>query len=285
MAAIGGIDHLVIVVADLDRAEAAYRKLGFILSPRAQHSDLMGTANHTIMLQDDYFELLGIRMPTESNIRWREALSHAEGLAGLATQTFGAPDAQAAWRAQGFAPSDVRAFARAVTRSNGMKMEAKFEMTSLPNGTLPGASIFACAQLTRDAVWLPELMDHPNTAQAIRKFTIATPDPAKDAAVWERALPASTSRAVEGGMQIRVARNAIDFIDPKTAGSRFGFTDPEDRARAMAIEFGVKDVATCRAALAKIGVTARTSAHSLMVSAKDACGVTLDFVAAEAPLQ
>src|SRR5947209_5881545 len=54
---ISGIDHLVIGVNDLDRAKAAYRRLGFKLSPRAVHSAAMGTANHTIMLERDYFEL------------------------------------------------------------------------------------------------------------------------------------------------------------------------------------------------------------------------------------
>jgi hypothetical protein len=40
---------------------AAYRRLGFTLSPRATHSAAMGTANHTIMLENDYFELLSVR--------------------------------------------------------------------------------------------------------------------------------------------------------------------------------------------------------------------------------
>jgi catechol 2,3-dioxygenase-like lactoylglutathione lyase family enzyme len=63
-AAITGIDHVVIAVDDLDRAEAAYRRLGFTLSPRAVHSATMGTANHTIMLEHDYFELLAVLTPT-----------------------------------------------------------------------------------------------------------------------------------------------------------------------------------------------------------------------------
>ena len=284
MAAIGGIDHLVIVVADLDRAEAMYRRLGFTLSPRARHSEQMGTANHTIMLQGDYFELLGVRAPTESNARWRDALARGEGLAGLAVQTSGALAAQQAWQQQGYAPSDVRAFSRVVERPSG-KMDAKFEIVSLPNGTLPGASIFACAQLTRDAVWLPELMEHPNTACAVRKFTIATRDPAGDAATWSRALPGSALKTIDGGAQIRAARNAIDLIDPETARRRGGVTGPTDRPRAVAIEFAVQDVAACRAALAQGGVSAEPDGDRTAVSARDACGVALAFAPLSAPLQ
>jgi hypothetical protein len=285
MAAIGGIDHLVIVVADLDRAEAAYRRLGFTLSPRAEHSQKMGTANHTIMLQHDYFELLSVRAPTGSNRRWSEALSHGEGLAGLAVQTADARAAQEVWRLRDYTPSDVRSFSRTVERPGGIETEASFEVVSLPSDSLPGASIFACAQLTRGAVWLPELMEHRNTACAIRKFTIATRDPAQAATSWGRALPGWTQKAIAGGMQIRSAQNAVDLIDPANAASRYGFAGPADRARAIAIEFAVKDVTACRAALAGAGVPADPGGDGLIVSTREACGVALTFVPAGAALQ
>ena len=83
--AIGGIDHLVIAVSDLDRAAQAYRRLGFTLSPRAVHSAHMGTANHTIMLARDYFEVLGVLAPTKADARWRNALAQGDD-ATLASQ-------------------------------------------------------------------------------------------------------------------------------------------------------------------------------------------------------
>ena len=54
-----GADHVVIAVRDLDAAAAQWRRLGFTLSPRGTHSPLLGTGNYTIMLEDDYLELLG----------------------------------------------------------------------------------------------------------------------------------------------------------------------------------------------------------------------------------
>src|SRR5579872_1241381 len=102
--AITGIDHVVIAVRDLDRAEAAYRRLGFVLSPRAVHSAQMGSANHTIMLAEDYFELLTMLTATERNIRWREALAAGEGVAGIAAATPNAAAAREAWQAAGLRP-------------------------------------------------------------------------------------------------------------------------------------------------------------------------------------
>src|SRR5260221_10537976 len=110
--AISGIDHLLIAVSDLDRAAAAYRRLGFTLSPRALHSAAMGTANHTIMLERDYFELLAVLAPTERNLRWREALAAGDGIAGMAVATASAAASRAAWLEAGLSPSEIVSFSR-----------------------------------------------------------------------------------------------------------------------------------------------------------------------------
>jgi catechol 2,3-dioxygenase-like lactoylglutathione lyase family enzyme len=283
-AAISGIDHLLIAVSDLDRAAAAYRRLGFTLSPRATHSAQMGTANHTIMLEHDYFELLGILTPTESNGRWRRALTDGDGLAGFAAATPSAAAARSAWQAAGFAPSDILPFSRPVERPNGSKMQARFEIVSLPAETLPAMSIFACAQLTRDAVWLPELLAHPNTASAIRKLAIAAPDPQAAAGRWAKALPGSRTRAIDGGAQIRIGSHAIDLLDPEAAARRYALAEPVGRPRALAIEFAVTDVAACRAALARGGVAAHVDDARTAIAAELACGVVIAFAPSGAPL-
>ena len=55
-----GVDHAVVVVGDLDGAAQNWKRLGFTLSPRGTHSAQMGTGNYTIMLGEDYLELLGV---------------------------------------------------------------------------------------------------------------------------------------------------------------------------------------------------------------------------------
>ncbi len=53
-----GIDHVVLLVRDLDGAEAQFHRLGFNLTPRGHHSRL-GSYNHCAMLAGgDYLELL-----------------------------------------------------------------------------------------------------------------------------------------------------------------------------------------------------------------------------------
>jgi catechol 2,3-dioxygenase-like lactoylglutathione lyase family enzyme len=282
--AICGIDHLLIAVRDLDRAAAAYRRLGFTLSPRAVHSAHMGTANHTIMLERDYFELLTVLAPTPANAKWRQALAQREGLAGFAAATPSADAAAAAWGRAGLAASDSLSFSRAVERADGERMEARFEVVTLPEQTVPAMALFACAQLTRDAVWLPELMTHPNTARAIRKLTIAAPDPHLAADSWSRALPGATRLAAPGGAQIRIGQYLVDLLDPPTAARRFGMAEPVERATALAIEFEVTDVEACRQALRQGALSPRIEGDLTAVAAADACGVIMAFRPTGAPL-
>jgi catechol 2,3-dioxygenase-like lactoylglutathione lyase family enzyme len=282
--ALTGIDHLLIAVRDLNRAAAAYRRLGFTLSPRAVHSPHMGTANHTIMLEHDDFELLTVLAPTPANAKWRQALADGEGLAGFAAATPSASAAAAAWRSAGLAASDSLAFSRAVERADGERMEARFEVVTVPEQTVPAMALFACAQLTREAVWLPELMTHPNTARAIRKLTIAAPDPLLAAESWSRALPGSTRSAVAGGAQIRIGQHVVEVLDPQAAARRFGLVRPVERATALAIEFEVTDVQACRHMLRQGGLSTQIEGDLTSVGAADACGVVIGFRPLGGPL-
>jgi hypothetical protein len=283
-AAITGIDHVVIAVNDLDRAETAYRMLGFTLSPRALHSAAMGTANHTIMLEHDYFELLAILTPTERNRRWREALAGGEGVVGLAAATPSAAMARAAWLKAGLSPGDVVTFSRPVERPGGIKTEARFETVSLPKETLPGLSLFACAHLTRSAVWLPELVVHPNTAVAIRKLTVSVPDPPGASEACLRALPGATTAAIPGGVRIRLTNHVIDLIEPRTAARRYGLATPPDRAKAVALDFAVTTVDACRAVLAQYGAKVEVDDDLTVIGADQACGLVITMVAANSPV-
>ena len=58
---VSGVDHAFLLTDALDEAAAAWRAMGFTLSPRGLHSAAKGTANHTVMFEADYFELLGAR--------------------------------------------------------------------------------------------------------------------------------------------------------------------------------------------------------------------------------
>jgi catechol 2,3-dioxygenase-like lactoylglutathione lyase family enzyme len=57
-----GIDHVVVLVRDLDKAQRAYQRMGFTLTPRGHHT--LGSQNHCLMFGRDYVELLAVPRPS-----------------------------------------------------------------------------------------------------------------------------------------------------------------------------------------------------------------------------
>src|SRR6478735_4960023 len=82
-----GVDHVVVAFRDLALSAKTWEELGFTVSPRGLHSSHMGSANHTIMLQDDYLELLGIVSDTDQNKPTRDFLTKHEGIERIAFTT------------------------------------------------------------------------------------------------------------------------------------------------------------------------------------------------------
>ena len=78
-----GLDHVVLLVADLDAAARPFSEAGFHVGPRGRHPHL-GTINRLIMFDGPYVELLSVETPTAANARYRhmlQTLGHGWGLA------------------------------------------------------------------------------------------------------------------------------------------------------------------------------------------------------------
>ena len=208
-----GLDHLVVAVRDLDAAAAAWRALGFTLSPRGLHSAHIGSANHTMMFGEDYLELLSPVAPTPHNEALRDFLTRREGLDRAAFTTTDAAAGAAALRARGVEAAGPVDFGRPVPMPDGRAAEARFSVFRWPEHVRPGGlGLFACQHHTPEAVWVPALKRHANGATGIRRVLVATADPAGAAAALAAAIGAA---AVEEGALHVVAtgprRGAIAF--------------------------------------------------------------------------
>lgn len=270
---VGTLDHVVITAADLADGADIYRRLGFTLSPKGVHSAAMGSANHTIMLRRDYFELLTVVAPTERNAEWRARLAAGGGIGGVALTTEDAAGAHALWQRAGLACHPPLPFARPVTRADGTTTEARFEVVTLQGDTGLDLRVFVCSQPTRDAVWLPELLSHANTALGLDSLIMAAADPDAAVTAWRRILPAVADADIGADGDDRVLTTPAHRIlirRDATAGA----------PRAIGLDIRVADLARCRAVLDAGGVPYRAEADRLEVPAEAACNVTLGFVAA-----
>ena len=222
---IAGIDHAVVVVKDLDAAADNWKRLGFTISPRGTHSAHMGTGNYTIMLGEDYMELLGVLNATEHNAPSRAFLDRNGG--GIERIAFTTPDARRgrggnphAWAMPAIGPTD---FERPVTMPDGRKSAAKFATFQWPVDEAPGGvRLFACQHKTRETVWIPgtaEARQHREADRARCSSPRRTPeaDAKHLAKMIDGEVRAGRRWRVRGADRVSAARDFV-FLTPRGDG-------------------------------------------------------------------
>lgn len=279
---LSGLDHVVLTVDDLDQAAEGWRKLGFTLSPRGTHSAHIGSGNYTIMLGPDYIELLGILTATPANQPTRDfLLRHGEGMERAA---FTATDAAAGVeeiRRLGFAGTGPIDFGRPVALPSGGEAQARFRVFQWPVDEKPaGLRIFACQHLTPEAVWIPELQRHANTARRIDRVELLSADPQGAADKMARMIDRKPHRDGEDAWRVPSGsdRAAFVFLDRPALAQRHPGMPldnlPDEGAATLALV--VDDLeAAARAA----GSTAIVREGSVAVPPGAANGIILAFEA------
>jgi hypothetical protein len=270
-----------VVVSDLDGAAENWRRLGFTLSPRGTHSARMGTGNTTIMLEDDYIELLGVLTETEHNAPSRAFLARTGG--GIERVAFTTPDAAGGAeeiRARGYQPLGPTDFERPVRMPNGEESEARFRTFQWPVDEAPGGvRIFACQHKTRNTVWIPQLQQHANTARRIERIIIVSPDSDKDAAHLAGLIDGEVRLQPDGTLLVPSGSDRADFAF--VARDLLGRQYPDVPLAGLPARGGaglvlvVNDLAAARRAA---GAAAVPSNGAIVVPPAAGNGVLLAFV-------
>ncbi|MBM3555890.1 MAG: VOC family protein, partial [Alphaproteobacteria bacterium] len=269
-----GIDHVVVLVRDLDAAAQGWENLGFTLTPRGVHSAHMGTANHCIMLEGDYIELLGVINPTQHNAPWRAELDKREGLGSVALAAADADLARGELARRNLMPEQPLDFSRPVEVPEGTH-EAAFRVVRLPPGTAPGFGLFVCGHKTPHLVWRPQWQSHANGAMAIARLTHVAAEPKAAAEQTARIFGTRPEPDPEGGFRVETGRQPIHFVAPG------GLPGPADKATPPYLAaIGLK-VTSLEAALAwfrRKNVPHLAAQGRLFVPPASANGVLLEFI-------
>lgn len=162
------LDHIVIAVADLDRAMADYRALGFQVLPGGQHPGRTSHNALVVFADGAYLELIAWRAPAPDE-RWYRTLSaHGEGLVDYALLPADTAQALAEARARGLhtltGPLDGGRL-----RPDGAQLRWQTARHATPD--VP----FLCGDVTPRALRVPEgsVRQHPNGAQGVAEVTVA----------------------------------------------------------------------------------------------------------------
>jgi catechol 2,3-dioxygenase-like lactoylglutathione lyase family enzyme len=183
MAAITGLDHVILAVSALDAARDTWRRLGFTVTPRGRHIG-WGTANYCIMLESDYIELLGVLDLTQFDNGLGERLARdGEGLLGIALATRSADSAAAAFDMAGAGGEPARDLSRLLDLPEG-PVQPSFRLSYPARRDAFGLPLFACEHRTPELLRRPEWERHANGATAVLRLDLPAPLAEPALATW-----------------------------------------------------------------------------------------------------
>jgi hypothetical protein len=169
---IQGIDHLVILVDELDAAVARYRRLGFTVTPGGKHP--RGTHNALVPFQDgSYLELIAFWEPDYDQHQWHKYLATGGGLIDYALGTDDLAGEIATLRDRGVRYTEPRDGAR--SRPDGVEVVWK---TAAPAAEAETALPFLIEDVTDRTLRVPggEAAEHANGVRGIDRLVVAVDD-------------------------------------------------------------------------------------------------------------
>ncbi len=214
---LNGIDHLVIVVPELEAAIASYRGLGFTVVPGGRHP--IGTHNALIAFADGaYLELIAFFEPNAQH-RWYQRLQQGGGLIDICLQTDDLAGDVRAFRDAGVAIADPRPLSR--VRPDGYELRWVLSIPETHGGVAP----FLIEDETPRDERVPRATSTANGATGIRLVTVAVSDVrGRPAVVRARARRDGRPGGARGPRGLRRARDGGD--------SHARLRDPSQRGRA-----------------------------------------------------
>jgi catechol 2,3-dioxygenase-like lactoylglutathione lyase family enzyme len=211
---IQGIDHIVVVVKDLDQAAKDYEQLGFTVIPGGQHP--VGSHNVLISFRDgSYLEIIAFYREALDH-RWWEPLSHGERFVDFVFR----PTTCAAYRSckSPALRSTIRfrvAKGWTVTSSNGL---------SLATGSHRGIAPFLIEDVTPRSERTPQEFHHRNGVTGIDKVRVAVGE-LRQIEKWYGSLLGKRGTAITvadlgaEGLRFEVGPHIFEFLTPSDAAS------------------------------------------------------------------
>lgn len=278
-AAIAGVDHSIIGVADLEAARAAYEALGFTMTPRGRHIG-WSTANYCIMFERDYIELLGIVEPDGYSAGLDAILAEqGEGLLKLALRSEDAGRTHEFFDSHELIAEPVKELARELEAPEGTVLP-EFRLAHPKPAATPGLASFVCQHLTPGMVWRPQWCQHRNTATGVRSYAILADDPSALAEGWVRIFGAGAVSRDSAWLSVETGTARLDFLpwdELPAAFSDVEFARPRVGA-ILGMTINVADLVETAVCLAEAEAACMRTDGGMTVLPESACGLAISFV-------
>ncbi|WP_436641733.1 VOC family protein [Microbaculum sp. FT89] len=288
-----GIDHLVLAVHGLDRARSVYERLGFTVTPKAQHP--FGTENHLVQLDGCFLELLGITdpdlfpVPEPGQFSFpRFNFRFLEQFEGMSMLVLDSSDAVA--DAKAFAEAGIQAympfaFGRDAQLPDGSLARVGFTLAFASDPSAPEAAFFTCQQLAPEHFWKTDYQRHANTAKTVLEVVMIAETPADHHMFYEAFVGTREVRATSMGLTVETARGRIRIETPAAVAATWGDAVPVADYRSprfAAYVIGVERLEAAADCLERAGILFETRGDRLIVPASETLGAAVGFEAVRA---
>ena len=207
-----GIDHIVIVVSNLEQAAKDYKQLGFTVVPGGKHP--VGSHNALISFADgSYIEIIAFYREAPDH-RWWDPLQKGERLVDFCMQTNDLQGDTLKLRAAGVAINDPVPWSR--TRPDGYELKW---LLSLAQGSHRGVAPFLIQDVTPREERIPQTFNHKNGAIGIGTVTVAVGEFTAVQRWYDAVLgyPGKTTanETLEAkGLSYQIGPHKLDFLMP-----------------------------------------------------------------------
>jgi catechol 2,3-dioxygenase-like lactoylglutathione lyase family enzyme len=282
------IDHLVLAVNDLDGAREAYRRMGFSLTPPAQHP--WGTANSLVQLKGNFLELLAVakpgKIPPPQPGRFsfgafnQSFLKRRQGLSMLVFQSSDARRDQAEFMARGLETYEPFDFSRQAKLPDGSLKTVAFSLAFVTEPRMPEAAFFTCQQHAPEYFWKPDYQRHANGARTVVEVVMLANDPAGLADFFGKLVEPSAVSRSEGTLRVKLGEGALSLLEATRLAQRFPgirLADVLRKPHFVGYSIAVDDLDVAEDVLERNGIAAARTGDRLQIAAEHGFGALIEF--------
>jgi catechol 2,3-dioxygenase-like lactoylglutathione lyase family enzyme len=282
-----GIDHIVHVVRDLDKAGDFYRRLGFAVGARNVHP--WGTHNRIVQFKTSFVELLEVgepeKIPPHSPRAFsfgafnRDFVGAREGLSMLILKSMDARADARSFETAKISDFEVFDFGREAKKPDGSTVKVAFSLAFARDPASPDLGFAVCQQHFPENFWNPAFQFHANGTTSMPGVVMVAENPSDHHVFLKSFTGVSDLHSSSLGIKATTVNGEIEIMEPVAFRDQFGVT-PEVSGEGMtlnAMRFAVADFAKAEGIFRDAGVKAERHVGRLVIRPDLAFGATLIF--------
>jgi catechol 2,3-dioxygenase-like lactoylglutathione lyase family enzyme len=281
------LDHIGVAIKDLERGRQAYERLGFRLTPLSVHRGSptpgapvvpFGSGNHCAMFHEGYLEIVGLIDPAIfSNIKPMVARYEGAHIVAFGIESADGTHRELAGRGIPIEPARQLERDAAYGPQNNELRRAAFRNMYFDQAEYPEARLLYIEHLTRDVLWQPHLLDHPNGVVALHDIFLCVSNVNAAADKYAALFGRPAEQVTPGEWRITLAHGRVWVVTPEAWARRSQGAAAPAVPSPAGIGFKVKSLGAVRELLAQNGVAMSEGPDGLWVAPAQACGAAIGF--------